>query len=365
MRFGTSDSTGPLSDDLDPAHPIRFPSSEPSPGRAAPGGSSDPRRHPAQECASEGIWEWDIDTGAVRWSDETYRLFGVERASYVPSLDGNAAFVHPEDRRPYHQALAATLRTGQPLDYDLRLITPSGEVRHCNVRANVVCDSRGKQIRVAGTCHDITERRRAELQQAFERLCLETSLSGLSEGVILVDPLGHVAFLNPAVERMTGWAADQARFRPLGEVLRLIEESTGEVVPLSMAGDPQENADCGGSGKALLVAADGEGIPVAWRVLVIRDGDFSAGMTVVLRRRTDAGEMAETLARLQNLQANASLAGGIAHELNNVLGGVFGCVELARLELPPDAPAALLLDEALSAYLSARELTARIMRLTK
>lgn len=114
------------------------------------------RLNEAQQISKLGSWEWNIKTGEVWWSDELYRIFEVDPNRYVPSVEGNSKFVHPEDTEEYHKAAFKCLETCENLDFDLRIITPSGVVKHCKSTGKVFCDSDGNPVRFAGSFTDIT-----------------------------------------------------------------------------------------------------------------------------------------------------------------------------------------------------------------
>ena len=80
----------------------------------------------SQRLARIGSWEWDLQTNDVWWSEEIYRIFGVSPTEYVPDFEANGRFIHPEDYETYAQAFDQALRSGEPLDFDVRLITADG-----------------------------------------------------------------------------------------------------------------------------------------------------------------------------------------------------------------------------------------------
>jgi PAS domain S-box-containing protein len=116
----------------------------------------------AQRVAMVGSWEWNLQTYKVWWSDETYVIFGVPKQEYVPSFEENSRFIHPDDLEKYNKIFEHCLRNGEPLDTDLRLITPEGQLKYCHVKAQIIFDDSGQKNRFIGTVMDITERKLAE-----------------------------------------------------------------------------------------------------------------------------------------------------------------------------------------------------------
>jgi PAS domain S-box-containing protein len=115
----------------------------------------------AQRLAHVGYWERDPDTDLITWSDETYRIFGLEPQARTLRLAQLPELVHPEDRQILIQALAEA-RSGGPRDVEYRVIRPNGEVRLVHSQGNVIRDESGGPRRMFGTVQDITERKRAE-----------------------------------------------------------------------------------------------------------------------------------------------------------------------------------------------------------
>ncbi|MDD5168883.1 MAG: PAS domain S-box protein, partial [Syntrophales bacterium] len=116
----------------------------------------------AQHTAMIGSWEWNLTTNHVWWSDETYRIYGVTPQDFVPSFETNGKFIHPADFAGYEKSFEHSLLTGQPLDYDCRLVTRDGLQKHCHTKGRTICDDSGQPIRFIGTIIDITEHKRAE-----------------------------------------------------------------------------------------------------------------------------------------------------------------------------------------------------------
>lgn len=118
----------------------------------------------AQQIAHMGSWEWDIRSGAVTWSDEMWRIFGLQpgsgRASYETFLD----LVHPDDRGFVREITDRAAVDGQPFLFDFRACRPDGAVRILHCRGEVTCDETGQPLRMLGTDQDVTELRLAEEQ---------------------------------------------------------------------------------------------------------------------------------------------------------------------------------------------------------
>lgn len=123
----------------------------------------------AQSVAHVGSWDWDIATEKSQWSDELFRIWGLEPQSDRPS--DLVEWVYPEDRGNLTNMAAEILRTGAPVDVEYRIRRKDGHERTLHARGMAVDGPDGKPVRIVGTAQDITERKIAEetLRKAYDR----------------------------------------------------------------------------------------------------------------------------------------------------------------------------------------------------
>jgi diguanylate cyclase (GGDEF)-like protein/PAS domain S-box-containing protein len=132
----------------------------------------------AQKIAHTGSIEQDLQTGAIAWSGETYRIFGLDPNLPAPVGEAFLALFHPDDRAAWvttqwlaHQAASAgTLRDMPRVSLRFRIVQPSGAVRQVQHESELVFDQHGAPVRWIGTYKDVTEAYEAEesLKLAFE-----------------------------------------------------------------------------------------------------------------------------------------------------------------------------------------------------
>ena len=121
--------------------------------------SSEARLSEAQAAAQLGSWTWDPATGELAWSDELYRIYGLDRASFRPTLDNYLDRVHPEDRDRVSAALRRALETRTGFQHDKRVVRPDGSIRVLDSRARFA--GSGPAATLLGISQDVTELRRA------------------------------------------------------------------------------------------------------------------------------------------------------------------------------------------------------------
>jgi PAS domain S-box-containing protein len=125
-------------------------------------GESERQLEEAQRLTHVGYWERDPDTDLITWSDETYRIFGLEPQARTLSLTQLPDLIHPEDKQIMVQAVAEALRGGPRYDVEYRVVRTNGEVRLVHSQGDVIRDESGRPRRMFGTVQDITERKQAE-----------------------------------------------------------------------------------------------------------------------------------------------------------------------------------------------------------
>ncbi len=113
----------------------------------------------AQRITHVGYWEWDILTGRVNWSDETYRIYGMQPQERPMDIAACQEKIYPEDwQRGMEEALGGGIR----FNAECRVIRPTGEVRIAHFQGDVKRDASGQPSHMFGTVQDITDRKRAE-----------------------------------------------------------------------------------------------------------------------------------------------------------------------------------------------------------
>ncbi len=143
----------------------------------------------AQAIAHVGSWETDYATGVASWSDEAYRIVGIEPRSFTPQRGWGLSTYHPDDLDRVYLAYDELYARGTPLELDARVIRPGGEVRTIRLGAELRYHPDGQPWKVIGIVQDITERRALELE--LEHQATHDTLTGLPNRALLLDRLGQ------------------------------------------------------------------------------------------------------------------------------------------------------------------------------
>ena len=175
----------------------------------------------AQQIARMGSWEWEIASDRVTWSDELYRIYGVqpggpdsEPGSYGSYLDK----VHADDRARVGRVIETALTERRPWSLDYRILRPDGELRMIHARGEVVLDENGRPSVVHGTCQDVTESHRVEDQLRAAEQLFRRAFDDAPIGMALIDLDGRWLRLNRSLCQMLGRSEQQLRTTELNEL---------------------------------------------------------------------------------------------------------------------------------------------------
>lgn len=139
----------------------------------------------AQRVAHIGHWELDPDVGTPIWSDEIFRIFGLEPGKSKPSFTDHDTIVHPDDFPILDAAVRSAARDGIPFDLIFRILKPDDKIGWMHAIGTIAFDQNNNINKVFGTAHDITEHKQAEEELKQTQLLLKSSLESPKDIIIL------------------------------------------------------------------------------------------------------------------------------------------------------------------------------------
>lgn len=249
----------------------------------------------SQLGSTAALFEWDVGQQRIWWSPQLRSLLGYgpeDRSDQVLWRD----LVHADDIARVERELSAHL-DGLTARFDLvyRCRRKDGSAFWAWGRLSARRDSQGGLSRIVGTLLDISDKVRIEHALRREHDRAETTLGAIGEAVITTDATGRVEYLNPAAERLTGWAAEAARGQDVARVVRLLDAGAQGEHPVRR---------CLAAGEVLRLdealqvdAPHGPTASVAATLAPIPDADGAgSGCVLVLRDVSEQRELARRLA---------------------------------------------------------------------
>lgn len=116
----------------------------------------------AQRAAHVGSWARDLTTGTPHWSDEFFRICGLQPQAFTPTLTKLLLALHPEDQKPVHRMIRRAVEHGRSFSRISRIVRPDGTIRHVRLQGNILFDANRKPQTLIGSILDITEFKRTE-----------------------------------------------------------------------------------------------------------------------------------------------------------------------------------------------------------
>jgi diguanylate cyclase (GGDEF)-like protein/PAS domain S-box-containing protein len=170
----------------------------------------------AQRITHLGSWELDLadlddlNNNVVRWSDETYRIFGFEPGEVKVSNDLFYNAVHPDDRANVAEVLAEAIKEQKTFNIEHRVILPDATERVLHGRAELVFDEQtGRPMKLLGTVQDITERRRTDAALRESESKLRMLFTSMNEGLTQVDNNEVMELVNDRLCELTGYSREE------------------------------------------------------------------------------------------------------------------------------------------------------------
>lgn len=159
----------------------------------------------SQRIANIGSWELNVDTGELWWSDEVYRIFGIDKEYFDASYDAFLKAIHPEDVDFVNKSYTDSLVNKQRYEITHRLLLPDGEIKYVEERCKSYFDEKGQPVSSIGTIRDVTS-----FYCAKERENLITEVfKSTQDGVVITKPDGTIVDVNPSFSKITGYGREE------------------------------------------------------------------------------------------------------------------------------------------------------------
>ena len=202
------------------------------------------------------------------------------------------------------------------------------------------------------------------LQSSEENL--RTTLDSLCDAVIATDPELRITRMNPVAEKLTGWSVGDALGQPLETIFQIVNEETRKTVANPAKEVLAQGKVVALSDNTLLIAKNGREHLISDTAAPILNADQQLlGVVLVFRDVTEEKDLQEQLLQIRKMETIGQLAGGVAHDFNNMLGGIIGAAGLLKRRLPEDQKNTKFLGMILESAERAADLTAKLLTFSR
>lgn len=201
---------------------------------------------------------------------------------------------------------------------------------------------------------------------AESRENLRITLNSIGDAVIATDAAGRVTQMNPVAEGLTGWTEPEARGGELQDIFKIINASSREPAENPVERVMARGELVGLANHTILIARDGTERQIADSGAPIRDQTGAVvGVVLVFRDVTEQYQLEEQLRQSQKMDSVGRLAGGVAHDFNNMIAGIMSAGELLQMKLPDDSPLHKYVTMIGSASAKAADLTDKLLTFSR
>jgi PAS domain S-box-containing protein len=173
----------------------------------------------AQAITHIGNWQWDINSNEISWSDEMYRIYGLQPQSENISFERFLSLIHPDDRDQRLQEIQESMETLVAKDYVMRIVTPEGITKVLKGRGELIVSKDRRPLKLIGTCQDITTEHLLHEELQEKEKYLQELINSAPDAIVVIDENSKIKLWNPKSEEIFGWPASEAIGRPLTETI--------------------------------------------------------------------------------------------------------------------------------------------------
>jgi PAS domain S-box-containing protein len=275
----------------------------------------------ASRVGQLGAWQVAAPFQSVKWSDET-AIIHDETAGFSPDIGDAIKYYCPKYRGVIRRAFKACVEDGTSFDIEAQIDTAKGRRVWVRAIGEAVTDAHGRVIEVRGGLQDITF-----LKQSEERLIEQAALLDIARDAIMVKDMDdRIIYWNKGAESTYGWTAGEAMGRRSVDLLYGNASNFQEAYAALLLNGEWE-------GEMLKQSKDGRELTVEVSWTLVRDeNDHPKSVLAINTDITEKKKIEAHFMRAQRLESIGTLAGGIAHDLNNILAPILMSIDLLKSE---------------------------------
>jgi PAS domain S-box-containing protein len=290
----------------------------------------------SQEIAHLGSWELDLIKNELTWSDEVYRIFGMDPKEFDATYEAFLERVHTDDRAAVEAAYSGSLDENlDTYEIEHRVVTrDTGDIRVVHEKCEHIRDDTGKIVRSVGMVHDITDRKQSEKMIQESEAKYRLLIDNLPNIVFKGYKDWSVYFIDDRIELLSGYKKEEFNSQKIKWIDIVVKEDINQMNEIFIHALKTDKSYVR-EYRIKTKTGDILWIQEGSQIVCDEKGEieFISGAFINI---TEIKRLKDQFQQVQKMEAIATLAGGIAHQFNNALFVIIGCIELLEEELLDD-----------------------------
>jgi two-component system sensor histidine kinase EvgS len=278
-------------------------------------------------CSPLAVYSLDREGVVLSWNEAAENMFGWQAEEVI----GQPLPIIPEDRQQEFAELRGRILAGKQFaGVELLRLRQNGELLNVSLSAAPIRDAEGQVVAIMATMEDITERKQAEHALRQFKTIFDTA----SYGAAVSDAEGRLIYVNQFFAQVHGFELEEVTGQDIGifHNQEQMEQVKGLLDQMLREGSFQAE-------EVWHCRRDGTVFPMLMSGMLVRDSEGVAqSFTVTAIDLTERKALEAQLQQIQKMESIGRLAGGVAHDFNNMLSVILGHAQLALMKAPPDTP---------------------------
>ncbi|PKK89885.1 MAG: hypothetical protein CVV64_12090 [Candidatus Wallbacteria bacterium HGW-Wallbacteria-1] len=320
----------------------------------------------ACNSAEMGIWDLDLLNDRLIWDDQMFQIYGVDPVNFTSHFEEWAKYVHPDDLDPTWTIIQKAINEAGNFALQFRIIRPDGQIAHIEAHGITEANHDGQSTRLIGVNRDITKRVRAEAELKKSETVLRKAQAVAKIGTWEFHFESSRVMASPEAREIYGLSHDKEysisdiQQLPLPEYRDGLNIALKSVIeneqPYSIEFQMRKPSD----NQLVWIHSRAEYDP-STRIISGIIQDISEPQKAVAERE----KLLSQLRQSQKMEAIGRLAGGVAHDFNNMLNVIMGFSDLAIARIGTDNPLARDIEEIQQAATRSAELTRQLLAFSR